>query len=106
MTGQSSRDLNEPPEQTSRTTQKIAGCSITRQAQMLGTSRPFWRSPKRKEAVPEPTKLIERIVVGLVASAISINILAAELPRLIPYLIVLAVIFVVIRLVFFHTRKW
>jgi hypothetical protein len=56
--------------------------------------------------VPEPTKLIERIIIGLVASAISINILAAELPRLMPYLIVLAVIFVVIRLVFFHTRKW
>lgn len=51
-------------------------------------------------------KLIERVVVGLVACAISINILTTELPKVLPYLIVLAVIFVVVRLVLFHTRKW
>ncbi|MGA9876796.1 MAG: hypothetical protein WBQ21_13420 [Solirubrobacteraceae bacterium] len=51
-------------------------------------------------------KLIERVVVGLVATAISVNILATELPRVMPYLIILAVIFVVVRLVLFHTRKW
>jgi hypothetical protein len=51
-------------------------------------------------------KQIERIVIGLVASAISINVLATELPRVMPYLIVLAVIYVIIRLVLFHTRDW
>lgn len=56
--------------------------------------------------MPEKHKLIERVIVGLVAAAISINILSTELPRLLPYLIVLAVIFVVVRLVLFHTRKW
>jgi hypothetical protein len=56
--------------------------------------------------MPEHTKLIERIVVGLVAAAISINVLAAELPRVMPYFIVLAVIFVIVRLVLYHTRKW
>jgi hypothetical protein len=56
--------------------------------------------------MPEHSKLIERIVVGLVACAISINILSAELPRIMPYLVMLAVIFVVVRLVLFHTRKW
>lgn len=51
-------------------------------------------------------KIIERLIVGLVACAISVDVLAAELPRLIPYLVVLAVVFVVVRLVLFHTRKW
>jgi len=51
-------------------------------------------------------KQIERLIVGLVAAAISIDALAAELPRVMPYLVVLAGIFVVVRLVLFHTRKW
>jgi hypothetical protein len=55
---------------------------------------------------PEHGKLIERAVVGLVAGAISVDVLSAELPRLLPYLAVLAFIFVVVRLVLFHTRKW
>ena len=54
----------------------------------------------------EKHKLIERAIIGLVASAISVNILASELPRLMPYLIALTVIFVIVRLVLFHTRKW
>jgi len=54
----------------------------------------------------ENRKLIERVIVGLVAVAISVDVLAAELPRVLPYLVVLAVIFVVVRLVLFHTRKW
>jgi len=51
-------------------------------------------------------KLIEQTIIGLVVSAISTDILATELPRLMPYLVVLAVIFVIVRLVLFHTRKW
>ena len=54
----------------------------------------------------EKQKLIERLVIGLVAASISVDTLAAELPRVMPYLIVLAIIFVVVRLVLFHTRKW
>jgi hypothetical protein len=54
----------------------------------------------------EKQKLIERVVLGLVASAIAVNVLATELPKVMPYLIVLTVIFVVVRLVLFHTRKW
>lgn len=54
----------------------------------------------------ENRKLIERLVIGLVVCAIAIQILAAELPRVLPYLVALAVIFVVVRLVLFHTRKW
>lgn len=54
----------------------------------------------------ENHKLIERAVVGLVASAISVDVLSAELPRLLPYLVVLAVIFIIVRLVLFHTRRW
>jgi hypothetical protein len=54
----------------------------------------------------EKQKLMERVIVGLVAGAISVDVLATELPRLMPYLIVLAVIFVVVRFVFYHTNKW
>lgn len=56
--------------------------------------------------MPEKRKLIEHAVIGLVAAAISIDVLATELPRIMPYLVILAVIFVVVRLVLFHTRKW
>ena len=56
--------------------------------------------------MPEHSKLIERVVVGLVACAISVNVLSTELPRVMPYLIVLVVLFVTVRLVLFHTRKW
>ena len=51
-------------------------------------------------------KVIERLIVGLVAVAISLQVLADVLPRLMPYLVGLALVFVVVRLVLFHTRKW
>jgi hypothetical protein len=54
--------------------------------------------------VHESKKLMERLILGLVACAISVDVLATELPRVVPYLIILAVIFVVVRLVFFYTR--
>jgi hypothetical protein len=51
-------------------------------------------------------KLVEKTILGLVAAAIAVDVLSSELPRLIPYLVVLAVIFVIVRLVLFHTRRW
>lgn len=51
-------------------------------------------------------KLIEKVVIGLVATAASISILASELPRILPYLVVLAVLFIIVRLVLYHTNKW
>lgn len=54
----------------------------------------------------EKQKLAEKAVIGLAVTAVSTDILATELPRVLPYLIVLAVIVVVVRLVLFHTRKW
>jgi hypothetical protein len=54
----------------------------------------------------EKQKLIERVIVGLAACAISIDVLATELPRVMPYLIVLAVIFVIVRLVVMYTNRW
>ncbi|MHB8242649.1 MAG: hypothetical protein ACYDHN_11730 [Solirubrobacteraceae bacterium] len=56
--------------------------------------------------MPEHYKLIERIILGVVAVAISVDVLSAELPRVMPYFIVLAVIFIIIRLVLHHTRQW
>jgi hypothetical protein len=54
----------------------------------------------------ENRKLIERAIIGLIATAISIDVLATELPRVLPYLVVLGVIVIIVRLVLFHTRKW
>jgi hypothetical protein len=54
----------------------------------------------------EKQKLIERAVIGLVACSISIDVLATELPRVIPYLLILVALFVLVRMVLFHTRKW
>lgn len=86
---------------------KIAGCSITRWARILDGSPHLQRESNRREpSVPEHSKLIERVIVGLVACSISVNLLATELPRVMPYLVILVVIFVVVRLVLFHTRKW
>jgi hypothetical protein len=45
-------------------------------------------------------------VLGLVIAVISLNLLADLLPRLLLPLVALAVIAVLLRLVFFHTRKW
>jgi hypothetical protein len=56
--------------------------------------------------MPEHSKFVERVIVGLVACAIAVDVLVTELPRVMPYLVVLAVLFVVVRLVLFHTRKW
>jgi hypothetical protein len=56
--------------------------------------------------VHEKHKLIERAVVGVVSAAIAVDVLASELPRLVPCIIVLTVIFVIVRLVLFHTRQW
>jgi hypothetical protein len=45
-------------------------------------------------------------VAWLVVSAIALNILASVLPRLLVPLVVLAVIFVIVRLIWFSTRQW
>jgi hypothetical protein len=48
----------------------------------------------------------ERIVVWLVAAAVALQLVANVLPRLLVPIVVLAAVFVVVRLVLFHTRKW
>jgi uncharacterized membrane protein YhhN len=48
----------------------------------------------------------ERLLAWLVVGAISLQVLADVLPRLLVPVVVLAAIFVVVRLVLFHTRKW
>jgi hypothetical protein len=56
--------------------------------------------------VSEHKKIIERCVVGLVACAVSVDILAATLPPLVPCIVVLATVFVVVRLVLFYTNRY
>ncbi len=51
-------------------------------------------------------KLIERIVVGTIAVIVVLGTLSALLPPLIPSLIVLCVLVVALRLVWFYTRSW
>jgi uncharacterized membrane protein YhhN len=47
----------------------------------------------------------ERLLAWLVVSAVSLHILAAVLPRLLVPIVVLAMIFVIVRLVLFHTQR-
>lgn len=47
-----------------------------------------------------------QLVIGLLALAVGLHLLAGVLPRLVVPLMVLAVVVIVLRLVFFHTRRW
>jgi hypothetical protein len=48
----------------------------------------------------------ERLLAWLVVGAISLQVLVNVLPRLVVPVAGLAAVFVVVRLVLFHTRKW
>lgn len=48
----------------------------------------------------------ERLLAWLVVAAIGLQLAASVLPRLVVPIVVLATVFVVVRLVLFHTRKW
>lgn len=47
----------------------------------------------------------ERLLAWLVVGAVSLQILADVLPHILTPLVVLAAVFVVVRLVLFHTRQ-
>jgi hypothetical protein len=48
----------------------------------------------------------ERLLAWLVVTAIALQLAASVLPRLLVPVVVLAAVFVIVRLVLFHTRKW
>jgi hypothetical protein len=48
----------------------------------------------------------ERLAFGLVVVVVCVNVLADMLPRLLLPLVVLALVAVLVRLAFFHTRRW
>jgi hypothetical protein len=50
--------------------------------------------------------VLERAVVALVITTVTLKVLAAILPHVLIYLIVLAALVVAVRLVFFHTQRW
>jgi len=49
---------------------------------------------------------IERMAIALVAITVCLVALADVLPRVLPALVALGVLAGLLRLVFFHTRKW
>jgi hypothetical protein len=51
-------------------------------------------------------KQLERLIGWLVIGAVAVSVLASELPKLIPFLIILAVAGVIGRLVWFYTQRW
>jgi hypothetical protein len=72
---------------------------------MLRPSRHFEAGlPTGRSAVKPEHKLIERVIVGLVATSISVDVLSVELPRVMPYLILLAVVVGVLRLIWWFTQ--
>jgi uncharacterized membrane protein YhhN len=48
----------------------------------------------------------EHLLAWFVVGAVSLQVLADVLPRLLVPLVVLGVLIAVLRLVFFHTRRW
>jgi hypothetical protein len=48
----------------------------------------------------------ERLLAWLVVATIALQLAANVLPRLLVPIVVLAAVFVVVRLTLFHTRKW
>jgi hypothetical protein len=48
----------------------------------------------------------QRLGAWLIAAVVALQVLANDLPRLVVPVSVLALVFVVVRLVLFHTRKW
>lgn len=51
-------------------------------------------------------KPLERLILGLLISVVTLELLAAVLPHVLVPIIVLATVVVIVRLVFFHTRRW
>jgi hypothetical protein len=48
----------------------------------------------------------ERLFTWLVIGVVAVQVLVNVLPRLLVPIVVLSAVFVVVRLVLFHTRKW
>jgi hypothetical protein len=48
----------------------------------------------------------QRLAAWFIAAVVALQVLADVLPRLVGPITVLAVIFVIVRLVLFHTRDW
>lgn len=46
------------------------------------------------------------LVLGLIATAISLQVIAAVLPHLLVSIVVLAAVVIALRMVFFHTKRW
>jgi hypothetical protein len=51
-------------------------------------------------------KSLERLIVFLILGAVAVTVLASELPKLIPFVVVITVAGVIGRLVWFYTQRW
>lgn len=48
----------------------------------------------------------DRLIFWLIAAVIGLQVAASVLPHLVVPVVILAAVFVVVRLTLFHTRKW
>jgi hypothetical protein len=49
---------------------------------------------------------LESLIIGLVVSVVSLELLASILPHVLVPILILATVVVIVRLVFFHTKRW
>jgi hypothetical protein len=49
---------------------------------------------------------LEHLILGLVVSVVCLELLASILPHVLVPLVILATVVVIVRLAFFHTRRW
>jgi hypothetical protein len=54
----------------------------------------------------KPCRPIEQLIIGLVVTVVTLEMLASILPHVLIPIVVLATVVVIVRLVFFHTRRW
>jgi hypothetical protein len=55
---------------------------------------------------PTPRRPLEQLLIGLVVCVVALELLASVLPHVLVPLVILATVVVIVRLVFFHTRRW
>jgi len=51
-------------------------------------------------------KRFEQALVALVVITVCLSVLQNALPRLVPAILVVGIVIVMVRVAFFHTRKW
>lgn len=85
---------------------KLVNYSVLHDSRLMPAIRRGVLSRKELELNPNRTSSWERLVFWLVAAVVGSELLADVLPRLVVPVVVLIVLLLIARIVWFHTRRW